>query len=227
MGAVTIASTSPSSPPATTTGTYRSRRADDRGDDVAVTDAAHESSVRFRPLEEGDLPTVSSWLANEHVRAWWKDPADIDAVRAKYLPRIRGDEPTEVFVASMTATGPFGLIQRYRFSDHGTWAATVAGTALSFPDAAGIDYLIGSSELTGRGLGTDMIRAFSRQLFADLPDIATIVVTPQHANRRSCRALEKAGYRLEWVGRLDSDDPADAGDAAVYVQHWAIASRRP
>ena len=175
--------------------------------------------MHFRPLAETDLPTVASWLASEHVRAWWKDPADIESVRAKYLPRIRGDEPTEVFIASTAGLGPFGLIQRYRFRDYGSWAATVAGTALSFPAAAGIDYLIGDAGLTGRGLGTDMIRSFTTKLFADYDDVATIVVTPQHANRASCVALENSGYSRVWIGRLDSDDPADAGDAAIYVRH--------
>jgi hypothetical protein len=49
------------------------------------------------------------------------------------------------------ADEPVGLIQRYRFPDDGTWAATVAGTDLAFPFAAGIDYFIGVAEHTGRG----------------------------------------------------------------------------
>src|SRR5688500_670735 len=57
--------------------------------------------LTFRPLAEVDLELVAAWLATPHVRAWWRAPADIESVRAKYLPRIRGDEPTEVFVASL------------------------------------------------------------------------------------------------------------------------------
>ena len=117
------------------------------------------------------------------------------------------------------ADEPVGLIQRYRFSDYGTWAATVAGTSLSFPAAAGIDYMIGVAEHTGRGVGTEAIAAFTDRLFAEYGDVQTIVVTPQRANRASCRALEKSGYEFVWVGRLDSDDPADADDAAIYVKH--------
>jgi hypothetical protein len=56
--------------------------------------------ITFRPLAESDLVLVSDWLTREHVRQWWRDPADIDAVRTKYLPRIRGEEPTAVFVVS-------------------------------------------------------------------------------------------------------------------------------
>ena len=176
--------------------------------------------IHFRPLAEADLITVSDWLRSEHVRRWWQDPADLEAVRAKYMPRITGTEPTEVFVVSV-ADEPVGLIQRYRFTDYGTWAATVAGTDLAFPSAAGIDYLIGVEAHTGRGLGTEAIRLFTDQLFQDYSDVRTIVVTPQHANRGSRRALEKSGYTLAWVGRLDSDDPADEGDSAIYVKHRA------
>jgi len=183
---------------------------------TAPTDA--RQPIVFRPLAETDLETVSSWLREEHVRRWWRDPADIDGVRAKYIPRICGDEPTEVFVVSI-ADEPLGLIQRYRFADHGTWAATVAGTDLAFPSAAGIDYLIGVAGRTGRGLGTEVITLFSAQLFRDHPEIRTIVVTPQHDNVASCRALEKAGYTLAWIGRLDGDDPSDDGDSAIYVLH--------
>ncbi len=176
--------------------------------------------LTFRPLAEADLTVVSDWLRAEHVRAWWKDPADLDAVRAKYLPRIRGEEPTDVFIAS-TSAGAFGLIQRYRFTDYGSWGATVAGSNLAFPNAAGIDYLIGVPALTRQGLGTEMIRQFSDGVFSAYPHTETIVVTPQLANHASCRALDSAGYSLAWIGHLDSDDPADAGDAAVYVKHRA------
>jgi len=94
------------------------------GHDGSVIDGRWPDLI-FRPAE-ADLAVVSDWLRAEHVRAWWKDPADLDAVRAKYLPRIRGEEPTEVFIAS-TSAGAFGLIQRYRMAHYGSWAATAGG----------------------------------------------------------------------------------------------------
>ena len=175
------------------------------------------TGLGFRPLTEDDLELVAAWLATPHVRAWWRAPADIESVRAKYLPRIRGDEPTEVFVASLDGE-PIGIIQRYRFLDHGSWAATIAATEHVFPGAAGIDYLIGDAARIGRGIGTAMIDRFSAQLFDELPDVDVIVVTPQADNRASCRALEGAGYEDVWHGRLDSDDPADDGPSAIYVR---------
>ena len=185
-----------------------------------TTDAADESEVRLRPLVEADLPAVSVWLATPHVRQWWRDPADLAAVEAKYLPRIRGDEPTEVFVIEWEGRS-VGLIQRYRFADYGSWAATVEEAGLAFPDAAGIDYLIGEVDGLGRGLGSRVVDDFSNRLFEECPDVATIVVTPQAGNVASRRVLEKSGYDHVWTGSLDSDDPADAGAAAIYVRHRA------
>lgn len=85
--------------------------------------------------------------------------------------------------------------------------------------AAGIDYLIGEPDHVGLGIGTQAVRRFTRRPFAEWPDIEDVVVTPQTANLASCRVLEKAGYELTWTGVLDSDDPADAGVASLYVRH--------
>lgn len=175
-------------------------------------------TIEFRPLGETDLPGLAGWLNEDHVREWWRDGSDLEQLRTKYLPRIHREEPTEVFVIT-DDQDDIGIIQRYRLADYPDWDGTVAGTGLAFADAAGIDYLIGDVSRTGGGLGTRAIEKFTAQLLSDWPDIGQVVVTPQQANRASCRALEKAGYTLRWTGRLDSDDPADAGTTALYVRN--------
>jgi len=174
-------------------------------------------TVVFRPLTEADLTLVARWLREEHVQKWWKDPSAPERVREKYLPCIRGDDPTNMYVIMCDGQG-VGLIQCYRVGDHPGWAKTIAGSGLAFPSAAGIDYLIGERHLVGQGIGSTVIGAFTDFLFAADPDVERIVVTPQAANRASCRVLEKAGYDLVWTGMLDSDDPSDAGLAALYVR---------
>lgn len=175
-------------------------------------------TIDYRPLAETDLRRLAGWLNEDHVREWWRDGSDLEQLRTKYLPRIRCEEPTEVFVIT-DDEDDIGIIQRYRLADYPDWDETVARTGLVFADAAGIDYLIGDVSCTGRGLGTRAIEEFTALLVADWPDIEQVVVTPQQANRASCRALEKAGYTLRWTGRLDSDDPADAGTTALYVRN--------
>src|SRR5579863_10334227 len=122
--------------------------------------------IAFRPCTRDDLPTVAGWLARPHVARWWQEDPDPDAVRARYLPCVDGSDPTELLILEAGGT-PAGFFQRYLIADDPSWAATLRGTGQ--PDvgaAAGIDYLIGEAGLTGRGLGTAAIAAFTRLAFA-------------------------------------------------------------
>mgnify|MGYP003399795465 CR=1 FL=1 len=58
-------------------------------------------SIRFRPLAESDLPTLVEWFAEPEIARWWNQPAEIDSVRAKYLPRIEEREPTRMWIAEI------------------------------------------------------------------------------------------------------------------------------
>jgi aminoglycoside 6'-N-acetyltransferase len=174
-------------------------------------------AVTFRPLTEADLPTVARWLAEDHVRRWWRDPSDLAAVRAHHLPAIRGDDPTDLFVVVHDGRDA-GLVQSYRTADHPDWAATLAATGHPLPASAGIDYLIGEPDLVGHGVGTAAVIAFTSDVLARYHDVDGVVAAPQLANRPSCRVLEKAGYEQVWTGVLESDDPSDAGPAALYLR---------
>jgi len=171
--------------------------------------------IAFRPLTRSDFGTLSRWFSAPHVQPWWREPADLDAIEARYGPPVDGKDPTEVFVVERSGR-PIGLIQRYRFADNRAWqsAMSVAGTP---HNAAGIDYLIGSNDLIGIGLGPQAIGRFVEETWPRYPDIAAIVVNVDVENRRSWRALEKVGFQRAWTGELDSDDPSDAGMNHVYV----------
>jgi aminoglycoside 6'-N-acetyltransferase len=181
------------------------------------------SDVSFRPMLEEDLPLVADWLRQEHMQRWWKDPTAPDHVEADYLPSIQGDDPTELFIIVWEGRD-IGLIQRYRMDDEPDWEQSLAASGLTFDRAAGIDYGIGVPDLVGRGIGTAVIAAFSASVFDRYPDIDSIVVTPQAANHASCRVLEKAGYELAWTGIIESDDPSDAGPAALYILRRATGA---
>ena len=176
----------------------------------------NDGVITFRALTEGDFDLLAGWLASEHVQQWWRDSSAPWTVQEKYGPRVRGEVPTEVFVVCSEGAD-IGIIQRYRIAEHPEWLETLNGTPVDASGAAGIDYLIGDAAVVGFGLGTEMIRAFTAKAFSDLDNITSIVVTPQVANTASCRALEKAGYDKQWIGVLDSTDPADDDAAAVYV----------
>ncbi len=79
--------------------------------------------LAFRPLAETDLPQLARWLPPDHVQEWWRDPFAPTHVREKYMPRIRGEEPTEVFVIVLD-DADIGMIQRYRLSGYPAWSET-------------------------------------------------------------------------------------------------------
>ena len=169
---------------------------------------------------------LARWLGNDHVQAWWRDPRASSTVQEKYGPRVRGEVPIEVFVASAEGVD-VGIMQRYRIADHPETLASLDGTGFDASDAAGMDYLLGDGATVGRGVGTEMIRGFTDKLFAEFDDVANVAVTPQAANAASCRVLEKAGYERVWLGTLESDRPSDRGETALYVcSRRAWSSRR-
>ena len=78
--------------------------------------------------------------------------------------------------------------------------------------------MIGDLEFVGQGLGTLIIEEMVKQAFELYLDIEVIVSAPQRDNKASCRALEKAGFILKEVRKLDSDCISDAGVSCIYFR---------
>ena len=164
---------------------------------------------------------MAGWLSEPEVRRWWREDPAPEAIETRYGPIVDGDDPTAVFVVEVDGVAS-GIIQRYRTADDEAWDRALRQAIPTLArSAAGIDYLLGRADVRGRGVGTAAIDAFSATVFRDLPDVTTIVVAVQQANRASWRALERAGYRRVWAGRLDTADPSDSGPAYVLVRDRA------
>ncbi len=177
-------------------------------------------TLRFRPLTREDFALLSRWLAQPHVERWWREDPAPGAVEARYGPSVDGTDPAEVFVVEQDGQ-PIGMMQRCKLGDEPEWRRVLAVAYEG--EAAGIDYLIGDEALLGRGLGVEMIERFVEDTWSRYPDVPAVVVDVQQDNRRSWRALEKAGFERIWSGTLDSDDPADEGPSYVYVRYRAEA----
>lgn len=174
-----------------------------------------KADISFRRLTREDFGLVSQWLRAPHVAPWWREDADQPAIEKRYGPVVDARDPTEVFVIELDGQA-IGMIQRYRLADDPDWERALA-VAAGPSSAAGIDYLIGLEQLVGQGLGAHLIRHFTSDTWGRYPEIAGLLVSVQAENRRSWRALEKAGFRRQWSGELESDDPSDAGLSYVYV----------
>ena len=162
--------------------------------------AGSDERIGFRPLVEDDLRLVHEWLHREHVRRWWGDPGSYPDVVDEYLPAIEGRDPTDLYAITVADT-PIGLIQTYLVSDYPGHATVVdAGE-----EAAGLDLFIGDPSLVGRGLGSEVIRAFVDDVVFVRAATRSCVADPDVRNGASIRSFEKAGF-----GRVrDYHDPSD------------------
>jgi aminoglycoside 6'-N-acetyltransferase len=144
--------------------------------------------IEFRPLREDDLPLLRDWLEREHVRRWWRD--DLEESLREYERALEGLDPSDHYLI-IQDDRPVGMVETYLVADHPEWEAIVqVGEGV-----AGVDLLIGEEELTGRGLGPEVLQAFASEVVFAAPDTRACVAAVDEANRRSWRAFEKAGFR--------------------------------
>ena len=156
--------------------------------------------LRFRPLQAADLRLLHEWLQRPHVRRWWSDHETYDAVVEHYLPSIEGSDPTDLYVVLLDDE-PIGFVQTYLVADYAEYATLVAAEG----GAAGVDLFIADESLTGRGIGTELLRRFTSEIVFARPETTHCVADPDVENLASVRAFEKAGFRQ--VGTfVDPDD---------------------
>lgn len=135
--------------------------------------------IEFRPIARDDVVLLAGWLDREHVRRWWRDERAEDHL-----------DPNEHFVIELDRR-PVGMIQTYLVDDYPEWKAVVGDE----PGFAGVDLLIGEEDAAGRGLGSQVLAAFVRDVVFARPETTAVVATVEEPNRRSWRAFEKAGFR--------------------------------
>jgi RimJ/RimL family protein N-acetyltransferase len=155
-----------------------------------------------------DLRLMHEWLQREHVRRWWSKRKTYDEVVEHYLPAIDGRKPTDLYLILLDDR-PIGFIQTYLVSDYADYAAAVdAGEGV-----AGVDLFIGDAELTGKGVGSEALRAFAEEVVFSRPTTTACVADPDVRNAASIRAFEKAGFYVvkEFL------DPSD-GETHVLVR---------
>jgi len=173
------------------------------------------SVYSFRPIRREDFPLLGRWLGQPHVQRWWADDPSPQALEADYGATIDGTEPAEVFIAWRDGE-PIGLAQRFRLSAYPQYLEQLRPITPVPAGAWSIDYLIGEARLIGRGWGSEMIRAFTQNIWRDDAHASAIIVPVHTANAASWRALEKAGYSRLASGLLEPDNPADDRSHYIY-----------
>jgi len=159
-------------------------------DGIRLAESVAAVGIAFRPLAAADLPALVAWQNAPHVARWFPERLDLAAAERKYAPRIAGESPTWVHIAVVDGRDA-GFLQHYQVGDYPDYAA-----ATGMPDAIGIDYAIGVPELTGRGIGPQLIWTYLRDVALPAhPAARHALASPDVANQTSVRALEKAGFR--------------------------------
>ena len=148
---------------------------------------------------------MHEWLQREHVRRWWDEHPAREDVARHYLPAIEGRRPVDLYLILLDGR-PVGFIQTYLVADFPDFAARIGLGA----GVAGVDLFVGAEELTGKGLGTEVLRAFVRDVVFAEPGTAACIADPDVRNTASIRAFEKAGFRR--VGEF-----LDPGDRQLHA----------
>jgi RimJ/RimL family protein N-acetyltransferase len=156
-----------------------------------------------------DLRLLHEWLQRPHVRRWWGERESFEDVVAHYLPAVEGREPTDHYIVVLDGR-PIGMLQTYLAVDYPEHAKLMR---ISDAATAGVDILIGEPELTGLGLGTEILRRFVSEVVFARPETTSCIADPDVANVASVRAFKKAGFRVV----RDFLDPSD-GQTRVLVR---------
>lgn len=141
-------------------------------------------------MAPADLPLVVQWRNEPHVEAWFPDPpSDVASAQALLAERLAGDAPVRMWVAELGGV-PIGYLQSF-----------VVGTdddltvRCQDPTAVAFDYLIGDPDLVDKGIGSEMIERFCRDvLVPQYPGAPRFLAAPDVRNHRSVRVLAKCGF---------------------------------
>lgn len=152
----------------------------------------HQTMIKFRSLASTDLRLLHQWLQEGPVLKWYaKQLMTFDQVKRKFLPYVQGKRKTKAFII-LFSKQPIGYIQTYRAVDYPKWNKFIKADKFT----AGLDLFIGENDFRGRGLGSEIIREFLKQIVFQWPLILTCIGGPDPANTASKRALEKAGFKF-------------------------------
>jgi aminoglycoside 6'-N-acetyltransferase len=147
--------------------------------------------IEFCPLQAADLPMLTAWLAEPHVRKFYqKHPVTFAEVALEYGPTIRAEEPSLSHVASYEDT-PFAYLQCYRNVDYPEWQALIG-----VDGGISVDLYIGDPAYLHRGLGRSILRAYlARVAFPSFPHEAQAYIGHDLLNTAALRCSQAAGFR--------------------------------
>jgi len=155
--------------------------------------------IRFRALEEKDIPLVRQRLQYDYVSQRYHAEESFDLQKTKLLHCIHGIKPTQPFVVQYDGID-IGYMQFYRNSDYPEYQKEID----YYDDACGIDMFIGEKEYLHKGIGPLMIMKFLRDIAFPRSGLKTCVLGPDPNNTAAIKAYEKVGF--VYIKTVTKDD---------------------
>jgi RimJ/RimL family protein N-acetyltransferase len=148
-------------------------------------------TLTFRPLEMSDLPRLTTWLMEPHVRTFYQSaPITLAEVTAEYAPMIGNRTPTICHLA-VSDGAPFGYVQSYRNLAYPEWAELIGAH-----DGISVDLFIGDPAFLQGGFGRALLREYLAQvaLVHFVPETRAYIAHAV-ANAPALRCSQAAGFR--------------------------------
>lgn len=144
--------------------------------------------IKFRKFEDKDISLFKEWLKKPHITAWYEDPEDwIEEVEK----RNTKFDWLYHFVVEVNEL-PIGFCQYYELKYSGeTWHGDT-----SLEGTYSLDYLIGETEVLGKGYGKAIILGLTEEI-KELPNAKRILALPDLENIPSCKTFESCGYTFD------------------------------
>ena len=149
-------------------------------------------NLRLHPMVETDIPLLHEWIQRPHVAQWWGSrdaAASLADTKRKYLPRLEEHSTVKGYIATLGGE-PIRFIQSYA-----TFACGNGWWKTKRPGVHGLDQFLGDRGMLGQGLGTQMVKAFVRMLFADA-NVTKVQTNPNPANGRAIRCYGRISYHV-------------------------------
>ena len=150
-----------------------------------------ESNITFgyKPVSESDLLLIHEWLDRPHIAEWIHGQGLQNTLNG--LKKFISGQPTSgTYWIAYLEGEPFAfLISAHRnATEPELESVSVVGNHI-----VGIDIFIGDVNMTGKGLGTKLIKDF---LLSNFKDATDFLIDPEASNSRAIHVYEKVGFRI-------------------------------
>ncbi|MBT4890881.1 MAG: GNAT family N-acetyltransferase [Rhodospirillales bacterium] len=150
-----------------------------------------DPDIHFRKADARDESLLLSWLAEPHVQEFWDNSIEHRNNMLGFLSGTKDlydywvgtrdgeDAPYCLLLTSDANDGAAGYMLDHLNLDGPTWT---------------VDYMIGSLEHVGKGLGAQTLEGFCEYINTLTSEASAFLIDPEEGNARAVHVYEQAGF---------------------------------